>query len=100
MKDNVWTKGQDIGPNPRGEATMVYANRRAVLFGGRCASGINADTWEWDGTFWMQRQNMRPRARRGHSMAYDSDRDRIILFGGVEISDNLGDTWELKIDTV
>ena len=93
-------KEQDIGPNPRGKATMVYANRRAVLFGGRYASGINADTWEWDGTFWIQRQNMRPKARRGHSMAYDSDRDRIILFGGVEISDNLGDTWERKIDTV
>ncbi|MEY4675120.1 MAG: hypothetical protein RL148_2904, partial [Planctomycetota bacterium] len=56
--------------------------------------GYFQDTWEWDGLTWMQRPTaVVPSARHFHSMAYDSQRQRTMLFGGVS-SNNLGDTWE------
>lgn len=39
-------------------------------------------TWGWDGRLRTQRQNMGPPARNFHDLAYHSDRDRVVLFGG------------------
>ncbi|MBK8232988.1 MAG: hypothetical protein IPK72_20990 [Candidatus Eisenbacteria bacterium] len=33
-------------------------------------------------------------ARQGHALAYDSARGRTVLFGGVEVSSYVSDTWE------
>lgn len=97
--NNVWKKMQDIGPDPRYSLNMVYADTRTVLFGGM-ASTLDGTTWDWDGSAWTQRQNMGPSSRSGYSMAYDSERKRVVLFGGVGSSGYLGDTWELKILTI
>ena len=35
-----------------------------------------------------------PSALSGHAMAYDSARDRVVLFGGTAASGNVSDTWE------
>src|SRR5215510_15117750 len=44
---------------------------------------------------WTQKQDMGPRPRLGHAMAYDRARKRVVLFGGDSISSGLlGDTWE------
>ena len=68
--------------------------RRVVLFsGGNFRAAIPADTWEWNGTVWTQRSITGPPQRYEHSMAYDSARDRIVLFGGAN-GWFLGDTWE------
>lgn len=59
-----------------------------------------SDTWEWDGTNWEQKAPAAaPSARQRHALAYDSARQRVVLFGGMERKSNgtyvdLNDTWE------
>jgi hypothetical protein len=107
--------------------------RAAVLFGGRrrisgttpynaVAEGFN-DLWLWDGATWTQRlpatrtngwaysgnigwyptYTGRPVQRIQHAMAYDSRRDRLVIFGGTAIDPDgqtqqlippLNDLWE------
>jgi hypothetical protein len=78
---------------------MVYdsVRQRTVLFGGYDVNGIdNNETWEWDGTNWLQRYSTTgtPTARYNHAMAYDSVRQRTVLFGGYNGSINNNETWE------
>lgn len=94
------------GPGQRQHAAMTYDERtgRVVLFGGSRGPEQPAldDTWEWDGSAWMQiSAPVHPPARAGHAMAFDPQRRRPILFGGgVPRFDagtswsTLGDTWE------
>jgi Galactose oxidase, central domain/Kelch motif len=96
MQNTLWKKEQDMGPSPRYSSAMVFADGRIILFGGFC-SNRNGETWEWNGVRWIQRQNMGAYPRDSHSMTYDSDRKRVVLFGGLGKSGILGDTWELKI---
>jgi hypothetical protein len=100
-----WTQQADFGPDPRSEHALAFddSRNRVVLFGGRTqkpgpAGGVApvylADTWEWDGSRWLQRQNMGPQPRINHALSYDLGRKRAILFGGAMGADFLGDTWE------
>jgi formylglycine-generating enzyme required for sulfatase activity len=77
---------------------MVYDMTRsvAVLFGGQDASlTARADTWEWNGFGWVQRNaGPSPQARWGHGMAFDIRRARTVLFGGLNAGGALGDCWE------
>jgi hypothetical protein len=74
-----------------------------VLFGGDYfkpgALGPINDTWEWDGSQWIQDLTASaPSPRAGQSMAYDQGRSRIVLFGGTnEVTPQVfyNDTWEL-----
>ncbi len=44
---------------------------------------------------WTQKQHVGPRARVGHAMVFDSQRHRVVLFGGDSMQSPLfGDTWE------
>jgi hypothetical protein len=61
------------------------ARRRVVLFDGYTGSlnPVFSDTWEWDGSTWVQRTPNTVRSgRAGHALAYDSARGRVVLFGG------------------
>ena len=76
------------------------ARQRIVLFGGTSGSGSQLDDlWEWDGTTWTPRATAGdptyglPYGRYDHGLAYDADRDVIVLHGGY--SSPGGDTWEL-----
>ncbi|MCI0587697.1 MAG: kelch repeat-containing protein [Planctomycetes bacterium] len=98
----AWTNVTPAGPSPspRQLANTVYdsSRGRTVLFGGTNGYGtaFYADTWEWDGTAWANVTPVggpSPVARAWHSMAYDSARQRTVLFGGYNGS-QLGDTWE------
>ncbi len=78
---------------------MAYdaARGRVVLFGGyEFYSGRSlGDTWEWDGSAWVERAPATsPAARYGPAMAYDATRGRVVLFGGAGAAGNLADTWE------
>src|SRR5262249_16823512 len=73
---HTWESKDIPGPPARGYQTMVYdsARRVIVLFGGRSASTFDAldDTWEYNGTTWIQRfPPTHPAARMGHQMAYE-----------------------------
>ena len=54
-----------------------------------------ADTWEWDGENWTQIADTGPDGRSAHALAFDSGRNRLVLFGGVAADASFrGDTWE------
>lgn len=73
---------------------MAYDSARGVsiLFGGT-ADGIVGDTWEWDGTAWIQTGQSGPSPRTGHAMVYDDLRGVAVLFGG-DARERDGQTWE------
>jgi hypothetical protein len=89
-------------PNARETTAIVYDSLRDryVLFGGG-TTGVGGtstfgDTWEFDRSNWIQRASSpSPPARSWHAMAFDRNRGRVVLFGGVpSTSGLLGDTWE------
>ena len=104
-----WKLLVGFGPSARYWHAVAYDDhaKQTILFGGSYpgTSGPRpalGDTWGWDGKSWIQRQDIGPPARFGASMAYDSDRDTIVLFGGRGAADTganptLHDTWELTI---
>lgn len=89
-------------PSARIDGKVAYdINRgRAVLFGGGGAWtgrdwSYQSDTWEWDGTDWLQCfPQTSPAGRVSHAMAYDQARGVVVLFGGSNQQGAWGDTWE------
>jgi hypothetical protein len=96
----VWRELQPSqSPSPRSLASMAYdaARRRMVLFGGYDSgtSTIRGDTWEWDGVNWTQRSPVTsPPPRSSNAFAFDAQRGRCVLFGGLDATGLLNDTWE------
>jgi hypothetical protein len=88
----------------RNAHAMTFDNARArvMLFGGADESRVLGDLWEWDGKNWNQVSATGPAPRTFPTMAYDSDRKRLVVFGGNRVlfgdendSDTfLNDTWE------
>ncbi len=73
-------------PPARYEFAMAYDvhSRRTVLFSGQVESPTANDTWSYDyeTNAWFQRGvTVAPPWRFWHAMAYDSESDRIVLFG-------------------
>ena len=104
--DDMWTfdgtSWHDITPLQRPAArfshAMAYDAARGtiLLHGGYgLASG---DTWTYDGVSWTQRAGVNPGYRGHAAIAYDSSRQRVILFGGtpggVGPYTGSNDTWE------
>lgn len=74
---------------------------RVVTFGGSRDSGtVDSDAmYAWNGLDWklIPASPVRPTGRSFAAMAYDSVRDRVVLFGGIDRVVGqvyLGDTWE------
>jgi len=65
---------------------MVYHSglQRALLVvtGGYDPTVTNIQIWSWDGAAWTLLSDDGPSARSYPGLAYDSDRDRVVLFGG------------------
>jgi len=97
-------------PSARSYARMAFHQEdgTAVLFGGESlfdpATGLTYDsdeTWTWTGSRWIQLAPINhPLARSAHGMAYDSNRSRVVLFGGRRAAtvqqgpiSLLNDTW-------
>jgi cysteine-rich repeat protein len=76
---------------------------RVIMFGGhqRTIEGGNAyltDTWSWDGSNWTElHPTTVPDGRMNGAMSYDPLRDQIVLFGGTNAIDQIGNvplkTW-------
>lgn len=94
---NTWTNVSP-GTQPAGREyhTMVWdsVRERVVLFGGSTGTR-QKDTWEWDGTAWVDRTPAAiwPSARYLHSACFDPVRGKMIVFGGND-GVTLSDTWE------
>jgi hypothetical protein len=84
----TWTLRQNTTqPSARYGAAMVWDSQRnvAVLFGGFDeATGRRQDTWEWNGTTWMDRTpaGTKPTPRHSAKMIYDSQRGKAVLYSG------------------
>ena len=86
--------------DPNAYSAMAYdaAHQRVILFGGKISYGgssFSNETWAWDGTNWTKLSPVTsPTARANHIMAYDAARQRVVLFGGYNLSGFLSETWE------
>ncbi|MEM7200656.1 MAG: kelch repeat-containing protein [Planctomycetota bacterium] len=77
-----------------GIAAAYHAGTKAIyVFGGQ-ASGVSNEMWRYDGRTWSQVSGAMPPPRRNAAMAYDSTRDKLVLFGGSARGRGLDDTWE------
>lgn len=92
---NAWQSTQPAG-GPNTAATMVFdVSRGEVVAVGLGFAGLTAMTWTFDGTSWALRQPASsPPARSGASIALDSSRQVVVLFGGTSSAGLLNDTWE------
>jgi hypothetical protein len=105
----IWTaQTAATAPTARHDFGMVWDSSRskAVLFAGfqldvAGAAGVpKQDTWEWDpaaGT-WTERtlKGTKPSQRYAHAMAFDDTRNKVVVFGGWDISTggSRNDLWE------
>jgi hypothetical protein len=101
----LWKQVTEIGPGVNESHAMTYDGRAVILFGGDNLQQTgffkqSGSTWEWDGKHWTQRLQIGPEPRTDCAIAYDSKRDRTVLFGGFHRpskgpNESFGDTWEL-----
>jgi len=89
-----------VKPMVRDTHAMTYdsARERTVMFGGWSPVQPGyylKDTWEYDGNDWFSITTViSPTARHQHALAYDSQRNVVVLFGGRNEVSTLNDTWE------
>lgn len=93
-------------PGPLERPGMCFHNgiAKTVLFGGIDVQiGGTDTTWLFDGTNWTAATvtGVKPSARTGCALAYDSDRQVCVMTGGQDAVTNLAlnDTWELTLDS-
>jgi hypothetical protein len=103
-RDWAPASGVQIEPLVGDGAEMVYdsARDRIVLFGGD--NGVSlCNTWEFDGTVWrvVATCNLAdggtsgPPPRMAAAMAYDADRQRTVMFDGLDdFGNQIDDAWE------
>ena len=94
-----WVQLADTGPSARQSLAMTSdaGRSRVVLFSGGKISGEAAnvalpDTWEWDGTDWVQVADTGPAARLSAKLA--AVPGGVLLFGGIGVGPAPGDTWK------
>jgi hypothetical protein len=101
---SVWTELHPTEhPTARAGHAMAFDALRGevVLFGGDENDSTDMqgpylnDTWIWDGTDWeLQTPLNSPIPRFRLAMAYDTNRGKVVLFGGHGEEGPLDDTWE------
>jgi hypothetical protein len=95
----TWTQASAAGPIGRGFHAMAYDSLRGrtVLFGGaRAPAGLSIyldDTWEWDGSAWLQVATGGPPGRASHAMCHDAQRGAVLIHGGNGIGGGSLGTW-------
>jgi len=86
-------------PTSRERAAMAYdaESDRVVLFGGWTGKGYSNETWTYDlgNNTWKNMTFLtNPKGRVSHALAYDSQADRVVMFGGKTSALGFSDeTW-------
>ena len=85
-------------PAPRAFPAMAFdsrddVNAGVVLFGGTDLNQRFGDTWVFNGVTWTLKATTGPAPRYEHAMVFDSNRNRVVMFGGNDTA-VFGDTWE------
>ena len=90
--------GGDGNPSMRGGHAMAYDQARgvAVMFAGGPDADLDGRVWEWDGESWngvapMDVGDGHPTTRSLHAMTYEPNRQRVMMYGGFNKTDQL---WE------
>lgn len=103
FRDGVWREvPPKYGPPARRQAMLRYDPGRdvTVMFGGGLGlfeANALADTWEWDGQYWGGiRSSETPGARMGGAHFFDVQAQAIVLFGGFNLDQPLGDMWQYQ----
>jgi len=104
---NTWTKMDPaVKPPARASHAMVYdaQSDRVIMFGGTGpGAGVTTyfnDTWSYDfdtNTWTNMTLALKPPGRIEHAMTYDSESDRVVLFGGSAYA--VDDTWSYDFNT-
>lgn len=84
-------------PGRAGSALTEDGRGNVVLFGGVFNSGgvhCLSDTWVWNGQWVKSTPASIPAPRESHSMAFDVQRQRVVLSGGWAGTTGLRETWE------
>jgi hypothetical protein len=98
----TWTQVMTGGPTARSSPGMAFDVQRqtVVLFGGEGQFGgqtaMFGDTWEWNGSQWLNHYGSNgPAPRRSsHHLVHDPLRNRTLLHGGSWQQGVYSDTWE------
>ncbi len=99
LASDTWTQmNPTTKPSARFLHAMAYdsANNKVVLFGGDDSSGRDDETWVYDvasDTWTQMNPATKPSARDEHAMAYDSANNKVVLFGGDDLSGRDDETW-------
>jgi hypothetical protein len=105
---NTWTEIKPpTAPRGRAHAPLAYdaESDRTIFYSGAISVDNLAplETWSFDMNTktWTQMKASGPANRFGHKLVYDSKADRVILWGGWNMKDNLGvnDTWAYDYNT-
>ncbi len=87
-----------FGDGPTEGATIVNrpTSSTPLMFGGYSASpnSYSKHLYWWNGMAWWGAADLPGPGRVWHSMAYDSFRDRALIFGGQTSGAHLNDLWE------
>lgn len=95
---NTWMQRQPaLQPPNRSGIGLAYdaARARTVMFGGAVGQNLLADTWEWDGTSWLNvTPAQSPQPRSSPSMVDHPAMQGILMHGGAGIFNSpFDDTW-------
>lgn len=109
---NNWSLFSNSAPPAgRAKATMAFVpglggNGASVLFGGNGGGSSDTNLWAWNGASWSVAQASSvqgPGPREGHTMAYDSARGVVLMFGGSVPGGGTAsannETWEWSAST-
>lgn len=97
-----WTLAATTGPTARFDHAMCAdpASGNLKMFGGMTQalpslSGYSDELWSWNGSAWTQEASLNaPPARRLHRLAFDTGRNKVLLYGGTPGGTaNFADTW-------
>jgi len=78
----LWQQRKDIGPSPRLLAAMtdMPSTGRTLLWGGGDSTAYFGDTWEWDGSGWVQVADTGRAPFAAVGLVFDSIRNLTVLF--------------------
>ncbi len=98
----AWTKRTPAtSPSARFRAAAAWdpVSERVIMFGGDTGSTFLRDVWAWNGSTWAavttSGPNGLPDYRVNSAMAYDYQRQAMVVFGGRNVVGELNDTWKL-----
>jgi hypothetical protein len=96
---STWTLAHPaVSPAGRFGASAAYdpETRTVLLFGGRLEAGTPVhDTWEWNGTTWIDLDSGAggPQPGEGSDMAWDAASHQMVLVTGSGVISDPGATW-------